>query len=74
MIGGSNQFALRIHVRVSDLVYGSEETIYSAEHLHETQNKISEDTNEKNKPNLMLHGLSSVLECVVQQNLFFSGR
>ena len=59
-IGGSNQFASWIHVRVSDLVYGSEETIYSAEHLHETQNKITKDKNEKNKPNLMLHGLSSV--------------
>ena len=66
-IGGSNQFASRIHVRVSDLVYRTEETIYSAEHLHETQNKITEDINEKSKPNLMLHGLSSVLKCVVQQ-------
>ena len=48
--------------------------IYSAEHLHETQNKITEDINEKNKPNFMLHGLSSVLKCAVQQNLFFSGQ
>ena len=74
-IGGSNQFfASWIHVRVSDLVYRTGKTIYSAEHLHETQNKITQDINEKNKPNLMLHGLSSVLKCVVQQNLFFSGR
>ena len=57
-IGGSNQFALWIHVRVSDLVYQTGETIYSAEHHHETQNKITEDINEKNKPNLILHGLS----------------
>ena len=61
-------------MRVSDFVYRTGETIYSAEHLHETQNKITEDIKEKNKPNLMLHGLSSVLKCVVQQNLFFSGR
>ena len=73
-IGGSNQFASWIRVRDSDLVYQTGETIYSAEHLHETQNKITEDINEKNKPNLMLHGLSSVLKCVIQQNLFFSGR
>ena len=52
-------------MRVSDLVYRTGETIYSAEHLHETQNKITEDTNEKNKPNLMLQGLCSVLKCVV---------
>ena len=50
------------------------ETIYSAEHLYETENKITEDISEKNKPNLMLHGLSLVLKCVAQQNLFFSGR
>ena len=55
-IGNSNQFASCIHVRVSDLVYRTGETIYSAEHLHETQNKITEDINEKNKANLMLHG------------------
>ena len=61
-------------MRVSDLVYRTGETIYSAEHLHETQNRITEDINEKNKPKLMLHGLSSILKCVVQQNLFFSGR
>ena len=61
-------------MRFSDLVYRTGEIIYSAEHLHETQNKVTEDINEKNKPNLMLHGLSSVLKCVVQQNLFFSGR
>ena len=75
-IGGSNQFASWIHVRVSDLdlVYRTGDTIYSAERLHETQNKITEDINEKNKLNLMLHGLSSVLKCVVQQNLFISGR
>ena len=70
----SNQFASWIDVRVSDLVYRTGETIYSAEHLRETQNKITEDINEKNKPNLTLHGWSSVLKCVVQQNLFFSGR
>ena len=29
--GGSNQFASWIHVRVSDLVYRTGETIYSAE-------------------------------------------
>ena len=58
-IGGGNQFASWIHVRVSDLsVYRTGETIYSAEHLHETQNKITEDINEKNKPTLMLQGLS----------------
>ena len=34
-------------MRVSDLVYRTGETIYSAEHLHETQNKITEDINEK---------------------------
>ena len=73
-IGGSNQFASWIHVQVSDLVYQTGETIYSAEHLHESQNKITEDINEKNKPNLMLHGLRSVFECVVQQSLFFRGR
>ena len=50
------------------------ETIYSAEHLHETQNKITEEINEKNKMNLLPHGLSSVLKCVVQQNLFLTGR
>ena len=61
-------------MRVSDLVYRTGETIYSAEHLHESHNKITEGTNEKNKPNLMLHGLCSVLKCVVQRNLFFSGR
>ena len=54
-------------MRVCDLVYRTGDTIYSAEHLHETQNKITEDINEKNKVNLMLHGLSSVLKCVVQQ-------
>ena len=73
-IGGSNQFALWIHVRVSDPIYRTGDTIYSAEHLHETKNKITEDINEKNKLNLVLHGLSSVLKCEVQQNLFFSGR
>ena len=62
-IGGSNQFASWIHVRVSDVVYRTGEAIYSAEHLHETQNKVTEDINEKNKPNLMLH--SSVLKCAV---------
>ena len=41
-IGGSNQFASWIDVRVSDLVYRTGETIYSAEHLHEIQNKITE--------------------------------
>ena len=61
-------------MRVSDLVYRTGETIYFAEHLHETQNKITEIINEINKPNLMLHGLSSVLKCVVQRNLFFGGR
>ena len=66
-IGGSNQFASWIHVRVSDLVYRTGETIYCAEHLHETQNKIIEDINAKNYPNLELHGLSSVLKCVVPQ-------
>ena len=73
-IGVNNQFASWIHVRVSDLVYRTGDTIYSAEHLYETQNKITEDINEKNKLNLMLHGLSSVLKCVVQQNLLFSDR
>ena len=75
-IGGSNQFASWIHVRhvrVCDLVYRTGETIYSAEHLHKTQNKITGEKNDKNKSNPMLHGLSSVLKCVVQQNLFFSG-
>ena len=49
-------------MRVSDLVYRTgDNNIYAAEHLHETQNKITEDMNEKNKLNLMLHGLSSVL-------------
>ena len=28
-------------MRASDLVYRTGETIYSAEHLHETQNKIT---------------------------------
>ena len=28
----------------------------------------------RNKPYLMLHGLNSVLKCVVHQNLFFSGQ
>ena len=65
--GSTNQFASWIHVRVSDLGYRTGETIYSAEHLHETQNKITEDVNEKNKPNLVLHGLSLILKCVVQQ-------
>ena len=73
-IGGSNQFASWTHVRVSDLVCRTGETIYSAELLHETRNKVTEDINEKNKPNLKLHGLSSVLKCAVQQNLFFSSR
>ena len=41
------------------------EVIYYAEHLHETQNNITEDINRKNKPNLKLHGLSSVLKCAV---------
>ena len=68
-IGGSRQFASWIDVRVSDLVYRTGETIYSAEHLHETQDKITEDIKEKNKPNLTLHGWSSVLKCVVQQSL-----
>ena len=72
-IGGSNQFAPWIHVRVSDLVYRTGETNYSAEHLRETRNKITEDINKKNKPNVMLYGLCSVLKCVVQRNLFFSG-
>ena len=72
-IGGSIQFASWVHVRVSDLFYRTGETIYSAGHLHETQKRITEDINEKNKPNLMLHGLISVLKCVVQQNLFLSG-
>ena len=73
-IGGSNQFASWIHVRVSDLLYRTGDSIYSAEHFHETQNKITEDINEKNKLNFMLHGLSSVLKCVVQQNLLFIDR
>ena len=73
-IGGSNQFASWIHVRVSDLVYRTGELIYSAEHLHETQNKITEDINENNKPNLMIHGLSSALKSVVQQIVLFSGQ
>ena len=73
-IVGSNQFAPWFHVRVSDLVYRTGEAIYSAEHLHEAQNKIIEAINEKNKPNHMLHGLCSVLNCVVQRNLFFSCR
>ena len=61
-------------MRVSDLIYRTGETIiYSAEHLHETQNKITEDINEKSKPNLMLHGLSSVLKCMLQHKIF-SGR
>ena len=55
----------------ASFVYRTGET---AEHLPETQNKITEDINEKNKSNLMLHGLSSVLKCVGQQNLFSSGR
>ena len=61
-------------MRVSDLVYRTGETIYSAEYLLENKNKITEDINDKNKPNLMLHGLSSVLKCVVQQSLFFNSR
>ena len=61
-------------MRVFYLVYRAGETIYSAEHLHETQNKITENIHEKNKPNLMLHGLILVLKCVVQQNFFFRGR
>ena len=74
-IGGSHQFASWIHVRLSDRVYRTGETIYSAELLHETQNKITKkDMDDIKKTNLMLHGLSSVLKCVVQQNLFFSGR
>ena len=64
-IGGSNQFASWIHVRVSDLVYQTRDAMYYAEQLHETQDKITEDINEKNKPNLMLNGLSSVLNCAV---------
>ena len=50
-IKGSNQFASWIHVRVSDLVYRTGNTVYSAEHLHETQNKIfnTEDINMKRK-------------------------
>ena len=44
-IGCSNQFASWIHLRVSDLVYRTRETIYSAEHLHETQNKITRKIN-----------------------------
>ena len=47
------------------LVYRAEETIYSAEHLHETENKITEGIKEKNKRNLMLHGLILVLKYVV---------
>ena len=43
--GGSNQFASWIHVQVSDLVYRTRETIYSAEHLHETQKKITRKIN-----------------------------
>ena len=65
-IGGSNQLASWIHVRVSDLLYRTGETIYfQAEHLHGTQNKITEDINAKNKrpKYLTLHGLSSVLKC-----------
>ena len=73
-IGGSNQFASWIDVRLSDLVYRTGEIIYTAEYLHESQNKITEDINEKNKPNLTLHGWSSVLKRMVQRNLFFSGR
>ena len=73
-IGGSKQFASWIDVRVSDVVCRTGEIIYPAEHLHESQNKITEDINEKNKPNLTLHGWSSVLKCVVQRNLFFSCR
>ena len=70
----SNQFASWIHERVFDLVYRTGEPIYSTEHLRETQNKITENINEKKKPNVMLPGLSSVLKCMVQQNLFFSVR
>ena len=33
-------------MRVSDLVYLTGGTIYSAEHLHETQNEITEDIND----------------------------
>ena len=54
-------------MRVFYLVYRAEETIYSAEHLHETENKITEGIKEKNKPNLMLHGLILFLKYVVQQ-------
>ena len=38
-------------MRVSDLVYRTGETIYFAEHLRETHNKITEDIHEKNKAN-----------------------
>ena len=61
-------------MRVSDLVYRTGETTFPAEHLHETQKEITEDINEKKKPNLMLHRLCSVLKFVVRRNLFFSGR
>ena len=61
-------------MRVSDLIYRTGDTIYSVEHRQQTQNKITEDITEKKQPNLMLHRLSTVLKCVVQQNLFFSGR
>ena len=61
-------------MRVSDLVYRTGERNISAKHLYKTRNKVTEDINEKSKQNLMLHGLSSVLKCVGQHNLFFSGR
>ena len=46
-IGGSKQFVSWIDVRVSDLVYRTGGIIYSDEHLHESQNNITEDINEK---------------------------
>ena len=64
-IGGSNQFASWIHVRDFYLVYRAGETIYSAEYLHETENKINEGIKEKNNSNLLLHGLILVLKYVV---------
>ena len=36
-------------MRVSDRVYRTGETIYSAEHLHKTQSKVTEDIDEKKK-------------------------
>ena len=70
-IGGATSFHREFMCQfpgVSDLVYRTGETIYSSEHLHASHNKIAEDINEKNKRNLILHGLSLALKCVVQQN------